>query len=76
MSRGNEVGSPSNCLLGKQAFPRDEAEPPSNNSAQAFMAPSSFFFEQAACAGMLPAMIIGRLIENALVIHRQKNGPL
>jgi D-alanine-D-alanine ligase len=45
------------------------------NSASG-MAPSSFFFEQAACAGMLPAMIIGRLIENALVIHRQKNGPL
>jgi len=45
------------------------------NSASG-MAPSSFFFEQAACAGMLPAMIIGRLIENARVIHRQKNGPL
>jgi D-alanine-D-alanine ligase-like ATP-grasp enzyme len=45
------------------------------NSASG-MAPSSFFFEQAACAGMLPAMIISRLIENALVIHRQKNGPL
>ena len=40
------------------------------------MAPSSFFFEQAACAGMLPSMILGRLIENALVIHRGKNGPL
>jgi hypothetical protein len=40
------------------------------------MAPSSFFFEQAACSGMLPAMIISRLIENALVIHRGKNGPL
>ncbi|OHE21800.1 MAG: hypothetical protein A2Z43_08885 [Syntrophobacterales bacterium RBG_19FT_COMBO_59_10] len=40
------------------------------------MAPSSFFFEQAACAGMLPAMIISRLIENALVIHRGKQGPL
>ncbi|MHB8771835.1 MAG: D-alanine--D-alanine ligase family protein, partial [Syntrophales bacterium] len=45
------------------------------NSASG-MAPSSFFFEQAACAGMLPAMIVARLIENALVIHRQKNGPL
>lgn len=45
------------------------------NSASG-MAPSSFFFEQAACAGMLPAMIISRLIENALVIHREKNGPL
>jgi len=40
------------------------------------MAPSSFFFEQAACAGMLPTMIITRLIENALIIHREKNGPL
>ncbi|MHB9099775.1 MAG: D-alanine--D-alanine ligase family protein [Syntrophales bacterium] len=40
------------------------------------MAPSSFFFEQAACAGMLPSMIISRLIENALVIHRRKHGPL
>ena len=40
------------------------------------MAPSSFFFEQAACAGMLPSMILSRLIENALVIHRGKHGPL
>jgi D-alanine-D-alanine ligase len=40
------------------------------------MAPSSFFFEQAACAGMLPSMIISRLIKNALVIHREKQGPL
>jgi D-alanine-D-alanine ligase len=40
------------------------------------MAPSSFFFEQAACAGMLPAMILSRLIESALVIHRGKHGPL
>jgi hypothetical protein len=40
------------------------------------MAPSSFFFEQAASAGMLPAMIIGRLVENAVVIHREKKGPL
>jgi D-alanine-D-alanine ligase len=40
------------------------------------MAPSSFFFEQAACAGMLPSMILSRLIENALVIHRGKQGPL
>ncbi|MDA8124253.1 MAG: D-alanine--D-alanine ligase [Deltaproteobacteria bacterium] len=45
------------------------------NSASG-MAPSSFFFEQAACAGMLPSMIIGRLIENALAIHAQKHGPL
>jgi D-alanine-D-alanine ligase len=45
------------------------------NSASG-MAPSSFFFEQAACAGMLPAMIISRLIENALLIHRKKIGPL
>ena len=40
------------------------------------MAPSSFFFEQAACAGLLPTMIISRLIDNALQIHRDKNGPL
>ncbi len=40
------------------------------------MAPSSFFFEQAASAGMLPSMIISRLIENALVIHKEKKGPL
>jgi D-alanine-D-alanine ligase len=40
------------------------------------MAPSSFFFEQAACQGMLPSLIIRRLIENALVIHREKTGPL
>ncbi|MDP2268614.1 MAG: D-alanine--D-alanine ligase [Deltaproteobacteria bacterium] len=40
------------------------------------MAPSSFFFEQAACAGLLPTMIISRLIDNALQIHREKNGPL
>ena len=40
------------------------------------MAPSSFFFEQAAGAGMLPSMILGCLIENALVIHRGKHGPL
>ncbi len=40
------------------------------------MAPSSFFFEQAACAGMLPTMIISKLIENALKIHGEKRGPL
>jgi D-alanine-D-alanine ligase len=40
------------------------------------MAPSSFFFEQAACAGLLPSMMISRLIENALEIHRDKRGPL
>ena len=40
------------------------------------MAPSSFFFEQAACAGMLPGMIISRLIDNAIKIHLEKNGPL
>lgn len=45
------------------------------NSASG-MAPSSFFFEQAACAGMLPSMIISRLIENALAIHAGKKGPL
>jgi D-alanine-D-alanine ligase len=40
------------------------------------MAPSSFFFEQAACAGLLPSMIISRLIRNAVEIHREKQGPL
>ena len=40
------------------------------------MAPSSFFFEQAASAGMLPSMIIAELIERALAIHRAKRGPL
>lgn len=40
------------------------------------MAPSSFFFEQAASAGMLPSMIISRLIENARAIHKAKKGPL
>lgn len=40
------------------------------------MAPSSFFFEQAASAGMLPTMIISSLIENALRIHQEKQGPL
>ncbi len=40
------------------------------------MAPSSFFFEQAACAGMLPSMVISNLIQNALRIHQEKRGPL
>ncbi len=40
------------------------------------MAPSSFFFEQAASAGLLPSMIISRLIENAMIIHKEKKGPL
>jgi D-alanine-D-alanine ligase len=40
------------------------------------MAPSSFFFEQAACAGMLPSIIISNLIENAIKIHEEKQGPL
>ncbi len=40
------------------------------------MAPSSFFFEQAAEQGMLPAMIISKLIGIALQIHREKKGPL
>jgi D-alanine-D-alanine ligase len=40
------------------------------------MAPSSFFFEQAASAGLLPAMIISTLIQNALIIHQEKYGPL
>jgi len=40
------------------------------------MAPSSFFFEQAACAGMLPIMVISKLIQNAIKIHNEKRGPL
>lgn len=40
------------------------------------MAPSSFFFEQAACAGMLPSMIISSLIQISLKIHREKKGAL
>jgi D-alanine-D-alanine ligase len=40
------------------------------------MAPSSFFFEQAASAGMLPSMMISALIQNALAIHEGKKGPL
>jgi D-alanine-D-alanine ligase len=40
------------------------------------MAPSSFFFEQAAEAGMLPSMIITELIEVSRNIHRKKRGPL
>ncbi|MEI8172785.1 MAG: D-alanine--D-alanine ligase [Deltaproteobacteria bacterium] len=40
------------------------------------MAPSSFFFEQAACAGMLPSMVISTLIQNAVRIHQKKRGPL
>ena len=40
------------------------------------MAPSSFFFEQAAAAGMLPSMIVSALIDNALSIHEGKKGPL
>jgi len=40
------------------------------------MAPSSFFFEQAASAGMLPSMMISTLIQNALAIHKGKRGPL
>ena len=40
------------------------------------MAPSSFFFEQAACVGLLPTEIITNLIENAITIHHDKAGPL
>jgi D-alanine-D-alanine ligase len=40
------------------------------------MAPSSFFFEQAAEAGMLPSMIISKLIEMSRSIHDKKRGPL
>ncbi|MBW2543998.1 MAG: D-alanine--D-alanine ligase [Deltaproteobacteria bacterium] len=40
------------------------------------MAPSSFFFEQAAEAGMLPFMIISELIEASVRVHEEKRGPL
>ena len=40
------------------------------------MAPSSFFFEQAAAMGMLPTMVISKLIQNAVKIHKDKMGPL
>jgi len=40
------------------------------------MAPSSFFFEQAAEAGMLPSMIISELIDISIRVHREKKGPL
>ena len=40
------------------------------------MAPSSFFFEQAAEAGMLPSMILSELIEISIGVHREKKGPL
>jgi D-alanine-D-alanine ligase len=40
------------------------------------MAPSSFFFEQAAEQGMLPGMIVTKLIEIAMRIHKEKKGPL
>ncbi|HOO90001.1 MAG TPA: D-alanine--D-alanine ligase [Syntrophales bacterium] len=40
------------------------------------MAPSSFFFEQAAEAGMLPSMILSELIEISRSVHRDKKGPL
>ena len=40
------------------------------------MAPSSFFFEQAAEQGMLPGMIVSKLIEIGMRIHREKKGPL
>lgn len=40
------------------------------------MAPSSFFFEQAAEAGMLPSMILSGLVEASAGIHGEKKGPL
>jgi D-alanine-D-alanine ligase len=40
------------------------------------MAPSSFFFEQAAEAGMLPQDILSRLIEIALSVHGAGRDPL
>ncbi len=45
-------------------------------NASSGMAPSSFFFEQAASQGLSPGMILTALIENALKIHRGKKGPL
>ncbi|MCK9275410.1 MAG: hypothetical protein M0P57_09990 [Syntrophales bacterium] len=40
------------------------------------MAPSSFFFEQAAERGMAPSMILTELIEISLRVHSRKKGPL
>ena len=40
------------------------------------MAPSSFFFEQAACSGMLTMDIVSYLIDNAIKIHQGKTGAL
>jgi D-alanine-D-alanine ligase len=40
------------------------------------MAPSSFFFEQAAEAGMTPSMILTELIDTSLRVHERKRGPL
>jgi len=40
------------------------------------MAPSSFFFEQAAEAGMFPSMVISGLIEASVRVHEEKRGPL
>ena len=40
------------------------------------MAPSSFFFAQAAEQGMLPGMIVSKLIEIGMRIHGEKKGPL
>ncbi len=40
------------------------------------MAPSSFFFEQAAESGMLPSMILSELIDISIGIHGGKKGPL
>lgn len=40
------------------------------------MAPSSFFFEQAACNGLFPGDVLSLLIEQALLIHKSKTGPL
>ncbi len=40
------------------------------------MAPSSFFFEQAAGAGFYPGAILSKIIEEARMIHHCKKGPL
>jgi hypothetical protein len=45
-------------------------------SSSSGMAPLSFFFEQAAEAGLLPSMIISELIEISRRIHVKKRGPL
>ncbi|MDD5476309.1 MAG: D-alanine--D-alanine ligase [Syntrophales bacterium] len=45
-------------------------------NSSAGMAPSSFFFEQAAESGMSPSDIISRLVDISISIHAAKQGPL